>query len=247
MLLQRGDGADNSRRTVWLGQQFVDEDTMQDVKRVIWSTGIMTIIQVVMSLLMFFSGRRSPRSFFMQLLNFAMGMILPVCGFLGAKDSNAHMMCCFFSTSFVIMSMSVLAFLADSLTLWKLDSDPHLEKELVCGSSCRVVGCGNMSSICSCALGCSKARDIGCCPDVKEVCLAGIQQLAPFSCKELLEEFGPASTIFMIVLIVTAVPSILLSGYAGYHGRKLYKRLSAGDQLVHSGQRIEEQELAEVE
>eukprot|EP00442_Polarella_glacialis_P021904 CAMPEP_0115131936 /NCGR_PEP_ID=MMETSP0227-20121206/53431_1 /TAXON_ID=89957 /ORGANISM="Polarella glacialis, Strain CCMP 1383" /LENGTH=255 /DNA_ID=CAMNT_0002537587 /DNA_START=1 /DNA_END=768 /DNA_ORIENTATION=+ len=230
MLLQNEDGG--SRQTFFLGQEFVDQDTKRSVQGVITSSGIMAGFQVIATLLILGS-RVSPRKLESAFINLLAGLALPACGFFGATRSNPNMMCCFCGTNLVAAICQFLTLLMFVTTIYELDHN----KEEICEASCRILSCGNSSSLCSCERDCLLDRTRGqlqCCPDFTEVCYRGVQEEGPLSCAEIESQFGQATFKLAIMVVVFMLPATCLSGYAFYHGSVLWRRLSDGDQLVPS-------------
>ncbi|CAJ1404287.1 unnamed protein product [Effrenium voratum] len=230
--LQIGDGDTYSRRRVWLGHEFVDEETMLHVKGVIFAAAIMAGFQVLALLLAPASGHHGQGS----LLSFLWGMLLPVCGYLGATRNNACLMGCF-------TWMSLLSAIAQLLTLCYVllaVAVINSNEEELCDLLCVHLGCNNHSTYCSCEIGCHEG---GCCADFEEVCSAGVQLRAPASCGDIESSLKDHTRIVSVMMLLISPPVIGLSAYAWFHGRKLWSRLAQGDVvLADAANPAEEQE-----
>eukprot|EP00434_Breviolum_minutum_P013471 symbB.v1.2.011876.t1/scaffold806.1/size231046/3 len=87
--LQIGDGESSSRRNIWFGHEFVDQETMQHVRGVVLAATIMAALQVLSLLVALTTGSH----FTGAIVNFMLNMILPACGYFGATRSSSEMMC----------------------------------------------------------------------------------------------------------------------------------------------------------
>jgi len=226
-------------RTVWMGQQFVDEDTKHYVKRVIMASAIMASVQVLGAVT---GTTRNP-------IRMAIGLLMPICGYLGATRSSATLMGFFCASNLGVMLAELSAVVLLTLEFFGTETSMELE----CMSSCRVLGCGNFSSSCSCDPSCVIQRGaIACCPDMTGACPENGYWQDPLSCSQFLrDEKGIAAALAVdvaLALLCVLAPSILFSAYAWWHGMELWKRLSAGEQLSISGATmVSEQRLTGVE
>lgn len=231
--LRIGDGESISRRNIWFGHEFVDEETMQHVRSVVVAAGVMAALQVVSLLLALLTKHH----FEGALVNFMLGMILPGCGYCGATRTNSELMCCFSCTSLLSAISQMLLMLNSLLAIWFISEN----EEVFCEALCQVTGCGNHSRICSCQIGCGES----CCSDFAEVCQNGQQLLAPMSCIDFEATLGYKTHVAATVIMLISPLVIGLSVYAWHHGRKLYERLSAGEVLLVRVERRSEDEAFE--
>lgn len=226
--MEAGDGETESRRTVWLGQEFVDEGTMSDVKNVVRASVILAGLQLL-SMLLAWRGRLGHLG--SALLNFAVGMLLPACGYFGATHSSSDMMHCFCSCNLCVLLCQILFIVVILSTLFTLNGNP----ELLCESSCTTMTCGNFSELCSCQSGCNLdplAEANVCCNDFRDVCVKPQKDSTPVACREFQSDFQEESSMVSICFVVIMLPSVCLSTYAWYYGMKLWRRLSTGERFV---------------
>eukprot|EP00930_Biecheleria_cincta_P038276 TRINITY_DN26303_c0_g1_i1.p1 TRINITY_DN26303_c0_g1~~TRINITY_DN26303_c0_g1_i1.p1 ORF type:complete len:251 (+),score=33.17 TRINITY_DN26303_c0_g1_i1:24-776(+) len=229
--MEAGDGESRSRRTVWLGQEFVDEGTMSDVKNVVRASVVLAALQLL-SMLLAWRGRFGHLG--SALVNFVLGMILPACGYFGATQSSSGMMLCFCSSNLVSLLCQGLILVILLGALFAINSN----RDILCEASCVTMTCGNYSEVCSCQVGCNSDPEVDsgflpCCVDFGDFCVNPREEDAsPMSCQEFESDFEQASNTFSLALLVTMVPATCLSTYAWYHGMQLWRRLSAGEQFV---------------
>ncbi|CAK8997896.1 unnamed protein product [Durusdinium trenchii] len=219
-ILHLGDGESNQRRNLWLGHEFVDEETAGHVRSVVLAAGVMALMQVLTLLMAVSTGRNLQGAF----VNFLLGMILPGCGYFGATKSSSQLMCCFSCTSLLFAISQALVMANVLLAVWIISEN----EEVLCEAVCAVIGCNNHSALCSCEIGCGEK----CCGDFLEVCHNGNQLTSPLGCKSLESTVTVSTHVATVVILIISPLVIGLSVYAWHHGTKLWARLSQGDELL---------------
>jgi len=219
----------SSRRTLWMGQEFVDSDTRKHVQRVVLATVIMAILQVAFVVIGLSKSNLGPRAITGSIINLVLGLILPACGFYGAVHSKTPMMCCFCGTNMVFAIAQFLLFL--SLTFAVFRTDELIEAS--CSDSCQFLGCGAVALHCSCRHDCLTNKEIICCHDMLTFCpQPGMNRVEQISCKDLDMTLTAATVIVGVVMLLFICPGIVLSVFSWWHGMKLWSRLRVGENLV---------------
>lgn len=218
---------ERNARTLWLGQEFVDEPTRDIVKRVVLSTVVMGFLQFFSTGLgLCFKKHVSTRAFMSSLFNCGLGLVLPVVGFLGAIYSNTIMMCCFCSCNLVALIIQVLLFATITAALVSVNNVVQAS----CAESCLNIGCGNFTEFCSCDISCVNDEGVICCSGFWKACaLPGSPE--DVDCGEL-SMFTGITTILFVIMSVVMLPVVVLITYAWWNGMKLWQRLTEGDALV---------------
>mmetsp|Transcript_120614 Transcript_120614/g.237130 ORF Transcript_120614/g.237130 Transcript_120614/m.237130 type:complete len:209 (-) Transcript_120614:32-658(-) len=93
-----GNAQADSRRTVFLGHDFVDEDVQGRVRCVTIASAVMGSLMVLVGIISLASSGFHLRG----LLPLLFGLLLPTCGFAGAAYSSPAMMGCFCCTNGVL-------------------------------------------------------------------------------------------------------------------------------------------------
>eukprot|EP00929_Paragymnodinium_shiwhaense_P065854 TRINITY_DN32995_c0_g1_i1.p1 TRINITY_DN32995_c0_g1~~TRINITY_DN32995_c0_g1_i1.p1 ORF type:complete len:253 (-),score=50.03 TRINITY_DN32995_c0_g1_i1:100-858(-) len=215
-------------RTVWLGQEFVDESTRQTVRKVIVSATVMAMFQVGAVTLGLLETGLSQSTLSAAALNLLVGLLLPAAGFFGAAKSNSKIMCCFCGSNLLLAFAQTAMLVLIGIALWQSDDGV---KE-TCESSCLELGCGNVSRHCSCAPGCIANSTLFCCYDFIESCSPALDTGDRVDCFSLQQNITAALVTTAVVFALIMAPSVALSLYAWWHGMALWQRLSAGEFLV---------------
>eukprot|EP00747_Dinoflagellata_sp_TGD_P178487 gnl/TRDRNA2_/TRDRNA2_27433_c0_seq1.p1 gnl/TRDRNA2_/TRDRNA2_27433_c0~~gnl/TRDRNA2_/TRDRNA2_27433_c0_seq1.p1 ORF type:complete len:227 (-),score=21.80 gnl/TRDRNA2_/TRDRNA2_27433_c0_seq1:5-685(-) len=208
-----------SRRVIWMGNEFVDEDTGYYVRKVVIAAAVMAGLQAAAVLIGLLHSRMGPHAWSSAFLNLIIGLILPACGYYGATKSSSQMMCCFCGGNAVIAVIQSFLLIVMMLEVHSAESIIQAS----CAASCQNLGCGTASTVghdapCSCTADCMSSQSVICCNDFMEVCPPpGWEQVNHVSCKDLQGSMGWAMTLISLVLILLIGPGIFLSAYGWWH------------------------------
>eukprot|EP00927_Polykrikos_kofoidii_P052481 TRINITY_DN46345_c0_g1_i1.p1 TRINITY_DN46345_c0_g1~~TRINITY_DN46345_c0_g1_i1.p1 ORF type:complete len:278 (+),score=36.31 TRINITY_DN46345_c0_g1_i1:74-835(+) len=229
------DNPASSRRTLWLGHEFMNEATRKNVKRVISSAVCLACMQAVSVLIGSMLDGFNPRALGGLLICLLIGLTLPACGFFGATQSSTPLMFCFCGCNWALM---VVQFLLLVLLLNAIGGAQDLISDM-CRESCKDVGCFNVGIYCSCSPSCNFGDTI-CCHDLSNVC-----SIAPpdddfqeLSCDELEQSLPFAMVSTVVFFLALMLPIMSATVIAAWHGSTLWQRLRVGDALVVSNSTV---------
>lgn len=246
-----GDSPSGNDARTWMGLRFQSEDDRRTVSKVILAAIIMAVFQCINFLLKVFASNKSPQLFEAAFVGLLIGMLLPACGYFGAKHSNRQLMGCFCGGSWcnvcmmallvIVIVWSWIALKNDGIDpcneacimsvhpeVMEVSKDGRVHVEPASASAVGGPNSQNTFSVEEVDVNCSKmGRNFA----KKNHIGQNVQDLK----KECQEDFARdesfVSTAFTFILLLT-IPNCMLASFAGYHGLQLWNRLGDGEFIV---------------
>lgn len=203
-------------------RRVIGENIGNDARRVVKSTIFMAVLQVGTLASTLFQRRLGGNSLVLALINFGMGVVIPIIGYCGARRKITSMMFCFCGTNWALAigQLSLGAILITTIF------GTNLSISASCDASCRSIGCGTTSKWCSCEADCMRT-DMLCCNDFLEFCpLPGAKPAERMHCADLESSLVTAAVVVTVALVLVLTPGIIISCYAGWYGASLWRRLA---------------------
>jgi len=207
---------------MWMGLRFTSDDDQHVVRMVLQASATMVALDIVMFVLKVTAFDHQAGFVGVALMRLLVGLLIPVCGYLGAKLSNRCLMGAFCGASWLSL-LGYVVLLVILFQVWPVIAHEHVEHILVSGQ-----GCPPGSTTIANQEGCRDAQgglDFNECVNMLRIAddavICEVVQAASASKKSAL--------ILMGLLLVC---NGALAPYAGWYGLSLFQRLGRGEVLV---------------
>eukprot|EP00928_Gymnodinium_smaydae_P065829 TRINITY_DN48922_c0_g1_i1.p1 TRINITY_DN48922_c0_g1~~TRINITY_DN48922_c0_g1_i1.p1 ORF type:complete len:253 (+),score=43.96 TRINITY_DN48922_c0_g1_i1:75-833(+) len=228
-------GSPADARTIWMGLRFSTEADRSAVSKVLLAASLMAIMQLLIFLVKMVSAH-SFRVMESSFVNLVIGLLLPTCGYFGAKHSNRWLMglfcgCSWCSVCGLLLVMLLLANAWVSVTTTDKDAACRPEACVVSEVPVTVPAGGSGAAAHSYTL---EELSMNCTALRRSAWKAhhGTAEELREACLEELDEAEHVLTWSFMVITCLVVPNCMLASYAGWHGSELCKRLEQGETFV---------------
>jgi len=205
---------------MWMGLRFASDEDQHVVRMVLQASATMVALDLVMFVLKVTAFDHQAGFVGVALLRLLIGLLIPVCGYLGAKLSNRCLMGAFCGASWLSL-VGYIVLLVILFQVWPAVAREHVEHAMIAG-----LDCPPGTAIIATEEGCRNAQgslDFNECAawvNTGGVVCEGVR--APSASKK-------SALILMGLLLVC---NGALAPYAGWYGLSLFQRLGRGEPLV---------------